>query len=146
MPYLDDVEISCGIRQLHGLCANSNRFDPNDKIPPKDVLIRAFVDGGNDPFANGLPIKASEIKFGIVIFSDSSRRGNGKRLADFIEEQKLGTVDASKVVQNPNTRRNIQMWTWYLDREALVSWFKKNAKKEFTPTTWSYSYYPTING
>lgn len=142
MPKLSETEISCGIRQLSGLCRDSNVYRPEDKIPPKTVILEAF-DANNDHDGtldwDELPTKAADIRFGIVLFSDSIRRGNGKRLAAYIEKAGLGEVEESDVTYNPNTKREIQMWTWYLDREALVAWLKKNAPKKEPP---EYSYIP----
>lgn len=128
MPELDDVSISCGIRQLSGLCREGGHYDPQDRIPPKDVILEAFTDELYSWNHQKKTVKASEMRFGIVIFSDSARRGNGKRFAKYIEEQGLGTVEASKIVNNPNTRRNIQMWTWYLNRPALAKWLTENSR------------------
>lgn len=130
MPDLQEVEISCGIRQLSGLCRESNRYNAADKIPPKTVLLEAFSEGAGGEIwrYNTLPTEIEDITFGIVIFSDSVRRGNGKALAKYITTAKLGEVVASKKLSNPNTHRNIQMWTWYLDRAALIKWFKVNGK------------------
>lgn len=130
MPELDNVSISCGIRQLSGLCCESGHYNPQDRIPPKDVILESFRNELYSWDYDKKTFKASDMRFGIVIFSDSARRGNGKRLAKYIEEQGLGTVEASKIINNPNTRRNIQMWTWYLDRTALAKWLTENSKDE----------------
>lgn len=131
MPELTDTEISCGLRQLSGLCSDSGRYDPTDRIPPKDVIVQAFEEElfGFGAFRNGGTLKPSEITFGAVLFSDSVRRGNGRRLAAYITKNNLGEVVEGKVFSNPNTRRNIQVWTWYLDRPALVKFLNDNKSK-----------------
>jgi hypothetical protein len=143
MPNLEDTEISCGVRQLHGLCRDTNRYRAEDKIAPKDVILEAFgaesetdeIDWRDSSLTefSDVPTTITEINFGIIIFSDSARRGNGKDLAKYITANKLGTVIPSEEVMNPNTKRKIQMWIWQLDRSAIIKWLKKNHKPKEVP-------------
>lgn len=125
MAQLSTTEISCGIRQLHGLSRDLDHFSSTDHPNPKEVLLEAFYDLAGF----GYPVRVSQIHFSFVIFSDSLRRGNGKRLARYITSQHLGQIFESPVVVNANTDRKIQMWTWKLDREALVRWFAKEGER-----------------
>jgi len=128
MPELLDTEISCGIRQLSGLCKDPARFNPRDRIPPKQVLLEAFdtSKGAIDENWTHYPETVGAIRFGVVLFSDSVRRGNGLKLVAYIKAQKLGKVTVSPVIENPNTGNDIQLFTWYLDRKALVAWIDEN--------------------
>lgn len=121
MPKLNKTEISCGIVQLSGLCRNPDIYDSNDRIPPEEVLLEAFEK--NDSIRN-----RDWGPWGMVIFSDSVRRGNGRRLASFIRKNNLGKVQSSKIFNNPNTYRAIQIWLWYIDRSALVKWIRSRIK------------------
>jgi hypothetical protein len=66
--------------------------------------------------------------YGIVMFSDGVHLGNGKRLAEYINANKLGTVVASPETWNPryDEGHNIQAWLWIPDRAALREWSKDN--------------------
>lgn len=131
MPELFYAEISCGVRQLSGLCRDTAHYSASDQIPPAEVLIEAFKNSDDNDWGYHLPKAVSDIKFGMVIFSDSTRRGNGKKLAAFIEKKGLGKIIPSDTLVNPNTKRSIQMWIWQLNRTALIKWFKENAAEDY---------------
>ena len=54
----------------------------------------------------------------------------GQRLADYILKNKLGTIVTSVSKRNPNSGNMIQIWTWGVDKEALIKWWhKREARK-----------------
>lgn len=138
MPTISESLISCGVKQLHGLCRNGDVFDREDGIPPKEIIYSAFtnwLDGDSETFL-GDYIDPEDFTFGIVMFSDSTRRGNGQKLAAYITRYKLGTIIPSDIIINPNTGRDIQAWMWQLNIPALITWLEKTraaAKKANSP-------------
>lgn len=89
----------CGLYELYDI-----------QRPPVQSLVGAYQDMSKD--------------FEMVIFHDAVRYGRGKKLCDFIRRHKLGKVTASKIVFNPNSDNNIQMWTWYVNWPALETFMQ----------------------
>ena len=89
-------QISCGVYQLYSLSDGAAAAVKSYKSYARSLEGKAFV-----------------------IFSDSEYHGNGKALAKYIREKKLGRVAGSKPRVNPNTGRLIRVWVWAPDHEAL---------------------------
>lgn len=70
-----------------------------------------------------------------TVVDTKSFPGYGKKLAEYIEKEKLGIVFASDVRRNPNSGHNIQVWVWGVDHKALVKWCEdRNVKCCNNPT------------
>jgi len=67
------------------------------------------------------------LRAGIVIFSDAAQYGNGQTFAEYLKENKLGKVSVARAY-NPNSGHNIALWTWVVDRDALIAWAKVYCK------------------
>jgi hypothetical protein len=95
--------VSCGVRQLYDLsleglearlyqyhaeAADKLGIAPQGESP--DYLCKGYT----------------------YVFSDSTRRGNGVKIAQYIRRHKLGKIIGTDVVSNPNTGRNIRTWLW----------------------------------
>lgn len=94
-----DTTNCCGIEELHCLSQN-----PNNNL----VQVNSISD-----------------KRAMIIFHDVVTRQRGVDLAKKIKLRKLGKVQCSKQVFNPNSNNIIQMWTWYPDFEALETYVEK---------------------
>lgn len=94
---LCDVDLEqtecCGIEELHNL-----NKDPNV------CLVR---------------VAEESQRRAMIIFHDAIRYKKGSRLARKIRAKKLGILQSSKKVMNPNSNNVIQMWIWYPDWVAL---------------------------
>lgn len=55
----------------------------------------------------------------MYIFSDNQGYGNGQRLADYIKLHKLGDIEETKEVENPNSKNTIKTWIWAIDKNNL---------------------------
>lgn len=64
------------------------------------------------------------ITYKMIVFTDAVMNKGGVRLAKYIEENDLGKIVASDKCKNPNTRRNVMLWTWYPDIKKLRAWYK----------------------
>jgi hypothetical protein len=93
-------------------CCGIGEFDGIDERPK--IIIEDFFD-----HLDGYKLK------GIYIFTDAVRNGNGEKLAKFIVENKLGTVQSSKSKMNPNTGRTVKLWIYYPTRKGLAAYKKK---------------------
>lgn len=60
-----------------------------------------------------------DLDYNMVIFHDAVRYNLGEKLAKTIRKYKLGKLHASKIVYNPNSGNNIQMWIFYPNWEML---------------------------
>lgn len=111
MATISNSAISCGVKQLHRLFSTFPH--PQDS---RSILIDAFRQNRFSPY------------YCMIVFSDTIRKpSRGTRLAKYIKDNKLGTVTASPVRTNPNSRNRIRTWIWCVDRKALKKWIVKNA-------------------
>ncbi len=88
------AKISCGVRELTGLYR-----------PPKELIHQVMK-------AKGKPHRFED--FIHVLFSDrcNAVANNGTRLANLIEEEKLGRLQVTRPRKNPNSGNQIQTWMW----------------------------------
>ena len=70
MSYIDEISISCGVRQLLDL-----QESPKEHVK----LVAHYLCNLKDTFT-------------FVLFSDNDQLGNGKKLAAYIRRNKLGTL------------------------------------------------------
>jgi hypothetical protein len=96
----------CGMRILHALSD-----DPKKNVKRVQTAVRNMPSFG---VYNG--------QFAVVMFTDSGRRKNGKKLAAFIKRNNLGKVTSTKYVFNPNSCNMIKTWQWYIDRTGVESY------------------------
>lgn len=82
----------------------------------------------DNPNANIVKAKESSLRRAMITYTDAVVEKNGSRLTARIRKLKLGTVSASKIKMNPNSKRNIQMWIWYPDWKAINSYVDKRIK------------------
>jgi hypothetical protein len=54
----------------------------------------------------------------------------GQPMADFITENKLGSVVHIEAAENPNSGNTLEMWVWTPDEDALTEWCDKNLSKK----------------
>jgi hypothetical protein len=96
MAIVDDSCISCGVDQLYGL------NDPDPKEIIRNVVTSYELQG--------------ILTCSILLFSDNEEKGNGKRLAKFIRDNKLGRLIESRLVPNRNMNgtTKIRCWMWHL--------------------------------
>lgn len=83
-----------------------------------------------DPDVNIKALYEESMKRAMVIFHDADFIGSGKRLADKIRRKKLGKLQSSKIVRNPNTNNLIQMWIFYPDWKAVRTYQSKIEYKD----------------
>lgn len=60
------------------------------------------------------------------IFTDVTRRISGRRLASFIELNKLGKIIKSHSKLNPNSENYISVWIWEVSNKGLKDYQNKN--------------------
>lgn len=108
--YLDASEISCGIRQIVDVHYANLRSFKNLFTLDSDQIKQNTWD--------------SIYKNYIYIWSDNSS-GNGKLVEKWIKKYKLGTVKSTPWQSNPNTGRNIKMWTWRYNGHIPKEWKKE---------------------
>ena len=96
-----DMEVTecCGIEQLYNLHTDINA-----------ILYKVHSD--------------SERR-AMIIFHDAVRYKKGSRLANKIIREKLGKLQSSHKVMNPNSHNLIQMWIWYPDFTALDTYCER---------------------
>lgn len=67
-----------------------------------------------------------------VVFSvtsaDTNRHAIGRKLADFIQKNKLGEVVETKGARNPGHDGTLKAWIWTPNKKALKSWQAKMRK------------------
>mgnify|MGYP001564591042 CR=1 FL=1 len=66
----------------------------------------------------------------LILFSQSysgNQAGNyGERLARYIVKHELGTITETPQMHNGNTDRDIKVWLWGIDDEALTEWAEEH--------------------
>jgi hypothetical protein len=102
--------ISCGVKMLVGVSYR----------PPKEGLVEAiralYVSDGGNPINH----------FGMILFSDTVRNHGGTAYAEYITENKLGSIIESKIITNPNSCNKIRTWIWHVNKRGLGKWYKEN--------------------
>lgn len=69
------------------------------------------------------------------IFSDTGNANYGRKLANYIQRNKLGTTITTRVKRNPNTNNKVTVWLWSINRQRTTTLFNKRFKAE-------HGYYP----
>jgi hypothetical protein len=102
----------CGLREISGL---SDHCDSAE-------AMQAFC---------GSVIFSGYLRCSHAIFSEA--RGMlmndgpyGERFAAYIRRHNLGTVTASKRVENPNSGNQLKVWVWTINKRNLRAWARKH--------------------
>jgi hypothetical protein len=85
----------CGVYEMYGL----------DR-PPQNHVLKIYETFGEE-------------RYNVFIFHDVTLYNNGTKLRDFIKRHKLGKILATPSVHNPNTGRNVSLWTWVVNWDNL---------------------------
>jgi hypothetical protein len=135
---IEGTLISCGVIQVFGL-------GMGPEVVLKTVGERFYKKAGPlTPVccaAGNTCEKDGGKKSGIVIFSDRIKTTqwdsrSGERLAEYITQNKLGTVTICGPAPNPsyalppNKGPLIAVWGWAVDHEAFEKWFEERDVKE----------------
>lgn len=79
--------------------------------------------------ASPLRVVFEPIQEAFIIFTDNTlpsrgrRTSAGRRLAQYLQRYSLGTVIATKPTRNGNSGRDVQVFIFTPDNEALRRWF-----------------------
>lgn len=108
----------CGVREIHGLSTYTK-----DHLE-EYVRTRAASAGSTDPRM------IWPINWRFAIYTQAwdapLPQPYGEIFTTFILENRLGTVQASADgLKNPNTNRNLKLWTWTVDQRAVLDWISK---------------------
>jgi hypothetical protein len=123
MALIEEAIISCGVDQLYNLMG-----------APKEIIKDVVA-----TYAEGYTCS-------ILLFSDNEAKGNGKRLAKFIRDNKLGRLIESRLVPNRNMSgtTKIRCWMWHLPPLAKLKkacgWTREDTREihDNGNTYWSY--------
>lgn len=107
MPIIEQIVSCCGIGELRNLGWSS----------PKRCLDAVYDDAPLD--------------YNLIVFTDRNSNKQGQQLATYIRRHKLGRVDKSRTVTNPQHGSRVCMWLWYVNRKALKKWYKKEHPNEY---------------
>lgn len=115
--------ISCGIKQLWNLpgVPLTKTGDKDWKAGLRGVQKHFYIttQGCNCPICREASMNGGgrpTCRF--VIFSDADRYKNGINFAQWLKDQKLGTVTEVCFGINPNTASQIRLWSWELPEYA----------------------------
>lgn len=76
-------------------------------------------------------LRAGRTRVGILMFSDAEMNRRGIELAtEIAKKPNWGKVIASEKAINPNTRRNIIVWTWAINKRAFLAWHTRQQTKQ----------------
>lgn len=114
MPQLERTQC-CGIRELNGVQQSGSVA----LIVLKDAARGFYEEGMGSAF----------IFFSIAQFSAQSKK-RGKELTDLIEKYKLGVVQKTHAMLNPNSGRMLTMYMWEVNKSGFQSFYKKYAQDE----------------
>ncbi len=112
--------ISIGIRSTFEINGISGYEAGNDSLRGICCSIR---------YRWGRIVKA---KFSTIIFNGDVSNEMGRypgNLYRSIKRHKLGDIVQTKSKINPNSRNNIRIYIWTVDKKALSKWFKRNRHK-----------------
>ncbi len=110
MTQINDELDCCGINEIRDI--NEHKNNPEKTII--GVCREIYQNWKNGAF---------------LIYSDTGRHIAGKNLTNFIRENKLGKVRESSIKRNPNTRRQLKMWTWEINHKNLIKYWRQNKEK-----------------
>lgn len=67
---------------------------------------------------------------GAYILFTTVEGSNGRKLAQYIRDNKLGEVNKQRPAVNANTGNMLTFWVWRVDKRVLESFWKKNKPKD----------------
>lgn len=82
-----------------------------------------------EPFIKSIADLLSLNLVQIILFSDNEEYTNGKAIAKYIRDNKLGTLKETTPEKSLNTGSIINTWMWYIDKKALAKWNQKRAHR-----------------
>lgn len=97
----------CGLRELHGI-------QHDDWTLPTPTAIVEYV--------KNMMFSSSRDAAFITFAAATGNPGGitqGKKLAAFIEKEKLGKLSTMEPAINPNSKHNLVVWLWRVDRAAM---------------------------
>lgn len=97
----------CGVDEMEGL-----EYDPLQNM--LQYCEERFIMGETQAF---------------VLITDAVKNGNGRRLVNFILNNKLGSVISTESKKNPNSGNYIRAWLWSPNIKEVKSWWKNNKPK-----------------
>lgn len=100
----------CGVNELRPI----QDYPTNPEQIVKDACKEIYKRGGTGAF---------------LIFSDTGRKTAGKNLTKFIRKNRLGTVIKSQPKINPNSRHNLTVWVWALNKQNMRNFWNKTKTK-----------------
>ena len=100
----------CGLDEIEGLEGS-----------PEETLLHVCEEKYDIGWGDGA-------KHAFLMFTDTTKSGRGKQLAEYIEKHGLGYVDKTrKARRNPNTGNYVSVWIWSPNEKALKKWWKKES-------------------
>jgi hypothetical protein len=126
-------------RNGHGkLCDTRDSWVAKRAERIQQAIINILEDDGQiDEYDNTIDPDASEDLPAFYVFMQArtgkhTTKGWGEAFAAYIRKQKLGEVTASKRRKNPGHATTVTVFTWALNRTALVRWAKAYLKAPST--------------
>lgn len=100
-------------------------FETNLDNDP-ELIVRQWCSSTNLEF---LPILLSMILFTDNTYTSWGRKySTGQMLRNYIRKHALGRVTATRPVRNPNSGNDIQLFTYFVNNEALRVWYNDPAR------------------
>jgi hypothetical protein len=112
--------ISCGVKQLYGLY---EKTAGHHTLFSFEQVLQHYPD-----YQCGMVLFSDHIDYNGITSTDRLYHGEihrGPVFAQWLIDNKLGTVVALPPTENPNTYHTVQVWAWYPDRKAVVDLLDK---------------------
>lgn len=99
----------CGFREIYNITTESN----------PEMVLASVVEEDN---------WLSNPRCSFYFFTDSSaeKYKYGKKLKEYIEKHKLGTVHETLGKNNPNSSNRVRAYIWTINHTAFTRWAKEN--------------------
>lgn len=121
MPQIQETAC-CGVKEIDGIMGQRSR-----------IIVRDAIRGLLEFYDDGMNLNCAFLTFSEVIKGKKKeyKRQYGAELAEYIKENKLGTVKKSISKVNPNSGNTIRMYIWETKPENMMNWFKENFPRDF---------------
>lgn len=115
----------CGVDEISGVYTSTPievlKYVCREKYTGLDEEDCGCEDGCDDCHYGDIQAQA------YLTFTDAIYNSNGgKRLAQYIKDNKLGTLVSPRERKNPNTGNTIKIWVWSPNERNLKAWYVKN--------------------
>ena len=126
----NDIELEgcecCAIREVSGI-SNYEKSTPKNAlvhIAERFFSVRHYgINQRKEYKATGAFILFSEV----VRYNNRRKRHNfAEDVKEYIEAHKLGSVNVSDELKNPNSKNIVKPYMWGVDKKALLKFYKKN--------------------